>query len=199
MKGFFDGNQYKTKEGRKIKSCASCGLLTENPLRQPQGEGGKGILIIVDRLTHTAHSKGNFLADKHGRFLTKILSDLGIIVEQDVWLMSAHACPSHTQVSNLQYDCCNKNLKKQIKEIKPKVICSLGNYATKFFIAEGNVENMKTVEGITQIHGKPRILNFQGLKIKLIPLFHPAAIIYNRSLLGLWEKDMEIVKLEIKN
>ena len=35
------------------------------------------------------------------------------------------------------------------------------------------------------------------LDIKLIPLFHPAAIIYNRSLLDRWNEDMEIVKGEI--
>jgi len=89
-------------------------------------------------------------------------------------------------------------LAEQIKEIKPKVICSLGNYSTKFFISKGEVDKMNSVPGITQLHGKPKMLNFHGLEIKLIPLFHPAAIIYNRSLLELWEKDMEVVKEEIK-
>ncbi|MEK6741698.1 MAG: uracil-DNA glycosylase [Nanoarchaeota archaeon] len=86
---------------------------------------------------------------------------------------------------------------EQIKEIKPKVICSLGNYSTKFFLSDGNVEEMNKMPGITQVHGKIRVMDFHGVKIKLIPLFHPAAIIYNRSLIGLWEKDMEIVKEEI--
>ena len=86
---------------------------------------------------------------------------------------------------------------EQIKEIKPKVICSLGNYATKFFLSGGNVDLMEKELGITQIHGKVKFIEFHGLKIKLIPLFHPAAIIYQRDLLPLWEKDMEIVKKEI--
>jgi DNA polymerase len=81
--------------------------------------------------------------------------------------------------------------------MKPKVICSLGNYATKFFVANGNVDEMNKQLGITQLHGKVRMMNFLGMEIKLIPLFHPAAIIYNRSLLGEWEKDIEIVKKEI--
>ena len=53
--------------------------------------------------------------------------------------------------------------------------------------------------GITSLHGKCRTIEFDGMQIKLIPLFHPAAIIYNRKLLPLWEQDMEIVKKEIKN
>jgi DNA polymerase len=89
-------------------------------------------------------------------------------------------------------------LLEQIKEIKPKVICSLGNYATKFFLAEGDVDKMKLQPGITSVHGKVRFVNIMGIQVKLIPLFHPAAIIYKRDLMPLWEKDMEIVKLEIQ-
>lgn len=51
--------------------------------------------------------------------------------------------------------------------------------------------------GITQVHGKVREIEMEGLRFKLIPLFHPAAIIYNRTkLTPLWEADMEIVKKE---
>jgi len=86
---------------------------------------------------------------------------------------------------------------KQIKALCPQVICSLGNYATKFFLANGDVGKMDEQPGITSIHGKVRIIEFEGLRIKLIPLFHPAAIIYNQSLKVEWEKDMEVVKKEI--
>ena len=82
--------------------------------------------------------------------------------------------------------------------MNPKVVCSLGNYATKFFLALGDVEAMKNQPGITQVHGTARDLEINGVKFKLIPLFHPAAIIYNRTkLTPLWEADMEIVKKEI--
>jgi uracil-DNA glycosylase len=86
-------------------------------------------------------------------------------------------------------------LLRQIKEMKPEVVCSLGNYATKFFLAGGNVDEMKNQQSITQVHGKVQEVEIDGLKFKLIPLFHPAAIIYNRiKLTPLWEQDMEIVK-----
>ena len=87
---------------------------------------------------------------------------------------------------------------EQIKQIKPKVICSLGNYSTKFFLAKGNIDEMKSMPGITQVHGKIKTIEFNGLTMKLIPLFHPAAMIYNRNLTEFWEKDMELVKSEVK-
>jgi len=88
-------------------------------------------------------------------------------------------------------------LVKQIKEMKPAVVCSLGNYATKFFLANGNVDEMDKQIGITSLHGRVIEIAFFGLKIKLIPLFHPAAIIYNSKLKSLWEKDIGVVKKEI--
>ena len=88
-------------------------------------------------------------------------------------------------------------LVKQIKDMKPTVVCSLGNYATKFFLADGVVENMDKQPGITSVHGKVREMEFSGVKIRLIPLFHPAAIIYNQKLKPLWEEDMILVKNEI--
>ena len=88
-------------------------------------------------------------------------------------------------------------LLKQISAMQPKVLCSLGNYATKFFMAGCDVDKMKDQPGITSVHGKVKMIEINGIKIKLIPLFHPAAIIYNRSLITEWEKDMEIVKTEI--
>jgi DNA polymerase len=88
-------------------------------------------------------------------------------------------------------------LLKQIKEMKPKVVCSLGNYATKFFLALGDVDLMKKQPGITSVHGKAREIEIDGVGFNLIPLFHPAAIIYNRKIEPLWVEDMEIVKKEI--
>lgn len=89
-------------------------------------------------------------------------------------------------------------LVKQIEVIKPKVVCSLGNYATKFFLSNGDVNLMKKQEGITKLHGKVRRIRFMGVDIILIPLFHPAAIIYNQSLKKEWEKDMVVVKSVIE-
>jgi len=101
-------------------------------------------------------------------------------------------------------------LLKQIKDMKPKVVCSLGNYATKFFMAGGVVEDMGSQLGITSVHGQVQdcVLRLQAtgdrsqeeISFKLIPLFHSAAIIYNRTkLTPLWEGDMRIVRNFISN
>jgi DNA polymerase len=134
-----------------------------------------------------------------GKNLDALLSKVGLTVE-DVYIANILKCrpPENRNPLPEEIKAHTPWLIEQIKEIKPKVVCSLGNYATKFFLADGEVDKMDKMPGITLVHGKPKMMDFNGVKIKLIPLFHPAAIIYNRSLIGLWEKDMEIVKAEIK-
>lgn len=133
-----------------------------------------------------------------GKNLDKLLNEVGLSLNE-VYVANILKCrpPENRAPSKEEIKLHTPWLVKQIKEIKPKVVCSLGNYATKFFLANGDVDKMDEQPGITQVHGKVKIMEFEGLTIKLIPLFHPAAIIYNRKLIEEWDKDMEIVKKEI--
>ncbi|MEK6878336.1 MAG: uracil-DNA glycosylase, partial [Nanoarchaeota archaeon] len=136
---------------------------------------------------------------KAGKNLDDLLAKVGLSLDS-VYITNILKCrpPENRNPLTEEIKAHTPWLLKQIKEIKPKVICSLGNYATKFFLADGNVDKMDGVQGITQIHGKVKFISVQGVKIKLIPLFHPAAIIYNQKLRETWEEDMKIVKEEIK-
>lgn len=135
-----------------------------------------------------------------GKNLDKLLANVGLNLE-NIYVANILKCrpPENRGPLPDEIRAHTPWLVKQIKEMKPMVVCSLGNYATKFFLANGVVENMDKQAGITSLHGKVREMDFMGLKIKLIPLFHPAAIIYNQRLLDFWSADMEIVKKEIKN
>ena len=133
-----------------------------------------------------------------GKNLDKLLEKVGLSLN-NVYIANILKCrpPENRNPLPEEIKAHTPWLVEQIKQIKPKVICSLGNYSTKFFFADGKIEEMDKIPGITQIHGKIKLMDFHGFKIKLIPLFHPAAIIYNRKLIDLWEEDMEIVKKEI--
>ena len=133
MKGFFDSKTYKKKDGRKVRSCASCGLLAKTPLREPQGKGGKGILMILDKVSDIGIKRGDFLKDKHGKFLKSQLQNIGIDTEQDTWVMAACACPSKAP-TNYQYQCCQHNIEKAIQKLKPNQIICFGNNALRAVI-----------------------------------------------------------------
>jgi len=131
-----------------------------------------------------------------GKNLDKLLDSVGLSLE-DIYVANILKCrpPENRDPNKEEIRAHTPWLLKQIKDMKPKVVCSLGNYATKFFLASGNVELMDKQKGITQVHGKVHKIKMDDLEFLLIPLFHPAAIIYNRTkLTSLWEEDMEIVK-----
>ena len=134
-----------------------------------------------------------------GKNLDKLLAIVGLSLD-NIYVANILKCrpPENRDPTHEEIRAHTPWLLKQIKEIKPKIVCSLGNYATKFFLAKCDVDLMKDQPGITSVHGKVQFIEIHGMKIKLIPLFHPAAIIYNRKLITDWENDMGIVKKEIK-
>jgi len=130
-----------------------------------------------------------------GKNLDRLLEKVGLSLD-DVYVANILKCrpPENRDPFPDEIKTHTPWLLKQIREIEPKVVCSLGNYATKFFLSGGDVDMMGGIPGITSVHGKIQDAEIAGLKFKLIPLFHPAAIIYNRALGSEWEKDIEIVK-----
>lgn len=71
---------------------------------------------------------------------------------------------------------------EQIKVIRPKIICTLGNYSTKFILASFNIPNMKKIAGISTLHGKVNPIRIDEMEFIVIPLYHPAAMLYNPRL-----------------
>lgn len=64
-------------------------------------------------------------------------------------------------------------LLKQLQIIQPKVVITLGRHSMEYFLP-----GMK----ISAIHGEPKRVKFGDDHLVIIPLFHPAAALYNGSL-----------------
>ena len=165
---------------------------------------GKGnvdadILFVGEAPGRNEDEQGIPFCGAAGKNLDKLLDNVGLSFD-DIYVANILKCrpPENRDPLPDEIRAHTPWLLKQIRDMKPRVVCSLGNYATKFFLSLGDVDLMKSQPGISQVHGKVQDIEIDGLKIRLIPLFHPAAIIYNRTkLTPLWEEDMEVVKKEI--
>ena len=164
-----------------------------------KGNPNAEIMFVGEAPGRNEDEQGLPFVGAAGKNLDKFLDKVGLSMNE-IYVVNILKCrpPENRNPLPEEIKAHTPWLIEQIKQIKPKVICSLGNYSTKFFLADGNIDVMDKMPGITQIHGKIKLIEFHGLKIKLIPLFHPAAIIYNRNLMDLWERDMEIVKAEVE-
>ena len=191
--------EFNFPEADLVKNCP----LFENCTNVVVGKGNPNakILFVGEAPGRNEDEQGLPFVGAAGKNLDKLLEKVGLTLN-DIYVANILKCrpPENRDPNPEEIKSHTPWLLKQIREMKPEVVCSLGNYSTKFFLAGCNVDEMAKQQGITSVHGKVKHIELDGLKIKLIPLFHPAAIIYNRNkLTPLWESDMEIVKQEIKN
>ncbi|MCD6528454.1 uracil-DNA glycosylase [bacterium] len=83
-------------------------------------------------------------------------------------------------------------LHKQIDIIKPKVICTLGNYSTAFIFEKYGLKDK--LQGISKIHGKVFEIKSLFDSLKIIPLYHPAVATYNVKMKEVLKKDFKVLE-----
>jgi uracil-DNA glycosylase len=66
-----------------------------------------------------------------------------------------------------EIDACKPYLHAQVELIEPRVICTLGNFATKLLT--------RSQRGITSVHGRPQVHELGGRAVRVFPIYHPAA------------------------
>ena len=117
-----------------------------------------------------------------GRLLSQLLEEIGLRRE-DVFISNTLFCrppgnrdPLPQEISN-----CQDYTFRQLELIQPKVVCTLGNFATKLLRAD--------MTGITRLHGRPEVRTIGPRTVRLLPLYHPAAALYTRSLLDTLRED----------
>jgi uracil-DNA glycosylase family 4 len=95
-----------------------------------------------------------------------------------------HNCrpPGNRDPLPAEIDNCQQYLMRQVELIQPRVICTLGNFATKLLRGEP--------VGISRLHGQAEIITIGQRTVRLYPLYHPAAALYTRSLLETLRADV---------
>lgn len=102
-----------------------------------------------------------------GLLLNKLLESVGI-KREEVFITNV-VCfrpPNNRDPEQSEIDAFQPYIDKMIEIIKPKVVLTLGRFSMGKFIPGAR---------ITSIHGKPHEINFNGRKILVIPMYHPAA------------------------
>jgi len=117
-----------------------------------------------------------------GKLLDKLLAGIGL-ERSDVYIANVLKCrpPGNRDPNPDEIESCEPHLWKQIELIQPKLIGTLGNFATKLLSGRPT--------GITRVHGQPQETTLGGNRVVLYPLYHPAAALYTPSMLQVLEED----------
>ena len=117
-----------------------------------------------------------------GQLLGKLLAGIGL-TREDVFVSNVLKCrpPGNRDPQPEEIASCESHLFRQIELIQPKVICTLGNFATKLLSGKS--------DGITKVHGREQEVVLGGTRVLLFPIFHPAAALYTPSMLDVLQAD----------
>ena len=83
-------------------------------------------------------------------------------------------------------------LDRQIAIIQPLLIATLGRFSMNYVMHKFGLE--KQIEPISQIHGRVFEATAEYGKIKILPLYHPAVVVYDRTKFLILEKDFEFLR-----
>ncbi|MGB4768593.1 MAG: uracil-DNA glycosylase [Candidatus Saccharimonas sp.] len=109
-----------------------------------------------------------------GKFLDEMLASVGM-ERNDVYITNIvkYRPPNNRDPSPEEKKAFWPYLVKQLQIIEPKIIITLGRHS---------MENFLPGMFIGKIHGEPKRVQFGDDKVMIVPLYHPAAALYNGSL-----------------
>jgi uracil-DNA glycosylase family 4 len=149
--------------------CERCPLSeTRNRVVFGAGNANADLMFVGEAPGAEEDRQGLPFVGRAGAFLTELLEGIGL-KREDVFINNVLLCrpPGNRDPQPDEIDSCRPWLEQRIELIQPRVICTLGNFATKLLTANPT--------GITKVRGTPQQRMIGGRDLYLLPLFHPAA------------------------
>ncbi len=121
-------------------------------------------------------------AGQAGELLERLLAGIGLD-RGEVYLANVLKCrpPQNRDPLETEIAACEPHLFRQIELVRPRVVATLGNFATKLLSGRPF--------GITRVHGQEQEVTLASTTVLLYPLYHPAAALYTPSMLKALEDD----------
>ncbi len=129
--------------------------------------------VEVEEITHRSRNEVTFFClDVEGTH--NFVTSGGVV----------HNCrpPGNRDPLPQEIDNCQEYLFRQLELIEPRVVCTLGNFATKLLRAD-------PATGITRLHGREEERVIGPRAVRLYPIFHPAAALYTPRMLETLRED----------
>jgi uracil-DNA glycosylase len=146
------------------------------------GNANAALMFVGEAPGHHEDLQGLPFVGRAGQLLDELLGEIGLS-RKDVFVANVLKCrpPGNRDPQPEEIDTCKPYLNRQIELIEPKVICTLGNFATKLLT--------RSNRGITGVHGRPQVHELGGRAVRVYPLYHPAAALRSTGTLGQLHED----------
>lgn len=172
---------------KEMLGCARCDLhKTRKNVVFGSGNPKASLMFIGEAPGHEEDIQALPFVGRAGQLLTKIIEAMGL-ARSDVYIANILKCrpPNNRIPLPTEILACEENVKRQVELVNPKVICTLGKFASQTLL--------RTETPITALRGKFREYN----GIKVMPTFHPAYLLRNPADKRLVWEDMKKIMKEL--
>jgi len=169
--------------GAEVAGCTRCALAKgRTQVVFGSGSPTAELMFVGEAPGFHEDKQGVPFVGAAGQLLNKLLAGIGM-TREDVFVVNTLKCrpPGNRDPQQEEIEACEPHLWKQIELIQPKVIATLGNFATKLLSGKPL--------GITRVHGQEQEVVLGGNRVVLYPIFHPAAALYTPRMLEVLEAD----------
>ncbi len=147
------------------------------------GDRDAALMLVISPPGQNEDRQGLPLVGAAGRLLTELLADVGL-ERDELYIANVLQCrpPQNRDPLAEELAHCRGYLDEQIAGVQPRVVCSLGNLATKVLRGDPT--------GIKQLRGTAEVRTLGERTVRLLPLIHPDAALYHRATLELLRADL---------
>jgi uracil-DNA glycosylase family 4 len=170
---------------REASVCTRCPL-SEGRTNVVFGNGNADadLMFVGEAPGRDEDLQGLPFVGRAGKLLDQLLGEVGL-QRSDVFVANVLKCrpPGNRDPQPDEIETCRPYLHRQIELIEPKVICTLGNFATKLLT--------RSQRGITGVHGRPQVHELGGRTVRVFPIYHPAAALRSTKTLEELREDFQ--------
>ncbi|MCB0882425.1 MAG: uracil-DNA glycosylase [Thermoleophilia bacterium] len=155
-----------------IAGCTRCALCeTRTQVVPGNGDPHARLMFVGEAPGYHEDRQGVPFCGAAGRLLDDLLGGIGL-TRADVFVANVLKCrpPGNRDPQPQEIAECERHLFRQVSIIRPAMICSLGNFATKLLSGRP--------DGISRVHGCELPIRVAGIDLLLYPIYHPAAALY---------------------
>jgi uracil-DNA glycosylase len=168
----------------EARDCTRCPQLasTRTTVVFGAGNADADLMFVGEAPGANEDKQGLPFVGQAGRLLETLLGEIGLS-RSDVFIQNTLMCrpPGNRDPQPGEIESCSGYLLRKVELVRPRVICTLGNFATKLLRDDPT--------GITRLHGRPEERRIGSLDVILYPLFHPAAALYTPAMLDTLRAD----------
>jgi DNA polymerase len=153
----------------QVRGCTKCPLYeTRTKAVFGAGNADAELMFVGEAPGAEEDRQGLPFVGRAGQLLNELLVEIGLSREE-VFICNVLKSrpPGNRDPLPAEISACEPYLFEQVRLIQPRVVCTLGNFATKLLTGSPT--------GITRVRGTPQTHQLGGRTVHLLPLFHPAA------------------------